>query len=167
MSLEQDKSFERQLRQIKPKQPDEMLVERIGAAIDKADAGDRKGKWGSYFAWSGLVAAASIMIVVGLSLFNRGTEIQSSSVSETVENLEPLIVPEAAVGDESFKPVLAQNNLQERVDEGIVFLRNGLTARKYRYEFIDRVVWKNPVNGAVVEMEVPRDEVVLIPVQTF
>ena len=167
MSLEQDKAFERQLRQIKPKQPDKFLVERIGAAIDTAEAGERKGKWGSYFAWGGLVAAASIMIVVGLSLFNRGTEIQSSSVSETVENLEPLIVPEASAGDEYFKPVLAQNNLQERVDEGIVFLRNGLTARKYRYEFIDRVVWKNPVDGAVVEMEVPRDEVVLIPVQTF
>ena len=167
MSLEQDKAFERQLRQIKPKRPDKFLVERIGAAIDTAEAGERKGKWGTYLAWGGLVAAASVMIVAGLSLFNRGTAIQPSGLSEAVGSMESLQVPETSVGEASFKPVLAQNNLKDRVDEGIVFLRNGVTARKYRYEFIDRVVWKNPVNGAVVEMEVPRDEVVLIPVQTF
>jgi len=81
----------------------------------------------------------------------------------------PLVVngSGARVDESDFKPVLAQNNLRDRVDEGIVFLKNGVTARKYRYEFVDKVVWRNPSDGAVIEMEVPRDEVVLIPVQTF
>ena len=79
------------------------------------------------------------------------------------EEADSLRVPDP----DTFRPILAENNLKSRVDEGIVFLRNGLTARRYRYEFVDRVVWKNPSDGAIMEMEIPRDEVVLIPVQTF
>ena len=166
MSLEEDRAFEKQLRQIKPRELDGFMVERIGAAIKKSEKSSVRRRWNAYLAWGGLVAAASIMIVAGVSLFHGGVDIVPETVGELADS-RPVESRQSISGQNAFQPILAQNNLKERVDEGIVFLGDGLTARKYRYEFIDRVVWKNPSNGALVEMEVPRDEVVLIPVQTY
>jgi hypothetical protein len=113
--------------------------------------------------------AASVLITFGFLLFNgRLTLSPGEAVEPGAEPIALQSVPQAPEETlDTFKPILAENNLQSRVDEGIVFLRNGLTARRYRYEFLDRVVWKNPSNGAVVEMEIPRDEVILVPVQTY
>ena len=166
MSLQEDRAFEKQLKQIKPRELDEFLVERIGTAIKESETTSVRRRWNAYLAWGGLVTAASIMIVAGLSFFHGGVDIVPESVGDLAD-AQPIESRESISGKNAFQPILAQNNLKDRVDEGIVFLGDGLTARKYRYEFIDRVVWKNPSNGAFVEMEVPRDEVVLIPVQTY
>lgn len=166
MSLEEDRIFEEQLRQIKPRRLDPGVVQRIAAAINTAERKPVQHNWKAYLGWGGLIAAASVMIVVGLSLFNGVMQVGQETAAVAIEP-QPMNIADNLSGKSSFEPVLAQNNLKDRVDEGIVFLGNGLTARKYRYEFIDRVVWRNPSNGAVVEMEVPRDEVVLIPVQTY
>lgn len=166
MNLEEDRAFEEQLRQVKPSELGDLVVERIGIAIRESEKRSTRHSWGAFVGWIGMVAAASIMIVVGLSLFNGALEPPPESADGTSDAVA-VQAQQSEPRRGSFEPVLAQNNLKERVDEGIVFLGNGLTARRYRYEFIDRVVWKNPASGAVVEMEVPRDEVVLIPVQTY
>jgi hypothetical protein len=174
MSLEHDKAFEERLRKIQPVRPSKEVYQKVDSALASVQSHRRMNKVLAFGAWGGMGVAATILIVFGLLLFNGriqtpepGSEpvvmdvgeppVQASETAESEPNLE----------QDSFKPVLAENNLKNRIDEGIVFLRNGLTARRYRYEFVDRVVWKNPTNGAVMEMEIPRDEVVLIPVQTF
>lgn len=174
MSLEQDKAFEESLRKIKPVKPGQRVYQGVGNALASVNRQRRMSKIISFTLWGGMGVAATILIVFGLLLFNgrlQTPELESEPVamdtgSAPVEELQAP-EPEPSLNGDSFKPVLAENNLKNRVDEGIVFLRNGLTARRYRYEFVDRVVWKNPANGAVMEMEIPRDEVVLIPVQTF
>lgn len=163
MNLDRNKAFEEQLRSIRPVPHGPRLENRIAEAIRIAEARQRTQRWRARMAWVGVAMAASVLIVSGLSLFREN---RVPSVGESVV-ADPLEVPPAESAEPVFEPVLAQNNLQDRVDEGIVFLKNGLTARKYRYKFIDRVVWRNPANGAVVDVEVPRDEVVLIPVQTY
>ena len=169
MSMDKDKVFEDQLRRVKPVRIDALLEERLAKRIRESDKRERSSRWTGYIFWAGLLAAACVMLVVGLSLFTgRRGPLTEASVAETSSGaVEALAVPEYTVDDQAFKPVLAQNTLTDRIDEGIVFLDSGLTARKYRYQFIDRVVWRNPRNGARVEMQVPRDEVVLIPVQTY
>ncbi|MGA1204820.1 MAG: hypothetical protein ACO3ZW_03285 [Opitutales bacterium] len=166
MNFEKDKAFEAELRKLSPRPPGPELEERLERSMGKMENRRRVLKLRVFSGWAGLAVAASILIVFGLSLFRL--EMNPD------DNADPLAVgtvsgdgSEPPLGDDLFKPVLAQNNLRERVDEGIVFLRNGITARKYRYEFIDRVVWRNPADGAIVQMEIPRDEVILIPVQTF
>ena len=66
-----------------------------------------------------------------------------------------------------FRPVRAQNALLSRVDDGLVTLEDGIPARRFRYQFLDTVVWEDPVDGALVEMTVPREELVVVPVRTF
>ena len=169
MSFEKDKSFEEQLRKARPSKPNLDLQRQIGLSMAAMTRSQRFRQWRVASTWAGMAIAASVLITFGVLLFNGRL-----SLSQPIQS-EELIVesPALMVGDtpfeapDAFRPVLAENNLKGRVDEGIVFLKNGLTARRYRYEFVDRVVWRNPSDGAVVEMEIPRDEVVLIPVQTF
>lgn len=169
MSLDKDKDFEQQLKQVQPVHVNELLLKRIEAAISESKVKEDKRRWADYTVWGGLVAAASIMIIAGLTLFNRLPDSALESPFKAADGIVQLdqIVDGDSVKQQSFEPVFAQNRLRERIDEGIVFLEGGLTARKYRYEFIDKVVWRNPNNGALVEMEVPRDEVFLVPVQTY
>jgi hypothetical protein len=166
MSFEKNKAFESELKRIRPSRPSQQVSQDIDQAIRKSEERTRVIRWKGWSIWGGLAVAASILVAFGFSLLNPQMDSMESTL--TGES-EPLVVngSGAQVDESDFKPVLAQNNLRDRVDEGIVFLKNGMTARKYRYEFVDKVVWRNPADGAVIEMEVPRDEVVLIPVQTF
>jgi hypothetical protein len=168
MNLEKDKIMEERLRACRPVQPRASLQKGIEHSLGNLERRKRITRWRVISGWGALAAAAAALVIFGLMLFNGRLGMgQNQPVEETVSE-PPLVVGETPEeSPDAFKPVLAENNLTGRVDEGIVFLKNGLTARRYRYEFIDRVVWKNPSDGAVVEMEIPRDEYVLIPVQTF
>ncbi|MGC9450812.1 MAG: hypothetical protein ACP5I4_05130 [Oceanipulchritudo sp.] len=164
MSLEDFRELERELRSARPVQPRSSLRREIELGLQKAARRRRLARLRSITAWGGLAAAASILVVFGILLFNGRLPVGKGSGPAV-----PALAVDSAPSrpDDEFQAVLAENNLKNRIDEGIVFLRNGLTARRYRYEFIDRVVWENPASGAVVEMEIPREEVVLVPVQTF
>ena len=167
MSLEMDKNLETRLKKARPSGPSELLGDRIAKALQARQRQAHMARIRQILSWGGLAAAASVLITCGILLFHGRLNLEPAQpgIQTTMEPAQA--TPVAAVAEDDFQPVVAENNLKSRVDEGIVFLRNGLTARRYRYEFIDRVVWKNPSDGSVIEMEVPRDEVVLVPVQTF
>jgi len=162
MSLEKMREFEQRLRQCKPTGAPRRLESRISSSLIRQARKKYLHKVRSAAAWSGMALAACVLLSFGILLFNGKLALPDrGSIAENPSN--------ALDSDQkdSFKPILAENRLTSRIDEGIVFLQNGISARQYRYEFIDRVVWKNPVDGATVEMEVPREEVILVPVQTF
>lgn len=169
MNLEENKQFEAQLRTVRPSPANRDLERRIECGLKQETRLQRQERVRSVLSWAGLAVAASLLITFGILLFNGrlalGPTTAQTGPGEGAS--ESAAADEVELERDEFKPVLAENNLLNRIDEGIVFLRNGLTARRYRYEFVDRVVWQNPVDGATVEMEVPREEVVLVPVQTF
>jgi hypothetical protein len=169
MNLEEKSHFEEQLRQFKPARVNPELAIRIQEGLKRGSRAERRRRLASIVTWGSVALAASILITFGFLLFNGRLGLGEDKVNTPAAEPIALESEPAPVEEnlDTFKPVLAENNLQNRVDEGIVFLRNGLTARRYRYEFLDRVVWKNPANGAIVEMEIPRDEVILVPVQTY
>jgi len=166
MSFEKDKMLEAQLRELKPLPPSPLLSGRIEASLRGMQRRRQVNRIRTWVAWGGLAAAATLLISFGVLLFNGRLSYQPAGLSDPIATEMVQDTPVLTDAD-AFQPVIAENNLKGRIDEGIVFLRNGLTARRYRYEFIDRVVWENPANGAQIEMEIPRDEVVLVPVQTF
>lgn len=166
MSTDPFKQLEERLKALSPYGVPERLEGRIEKALSRARRREHFERWRNRSLWGLFAAAALVMLGLGIALFN-GRLASPAGMSEAA--VAPVTVAEeAAVEDKAgFRPILAENNLLNRIDEGIVALDNGLTARRFRYEFVDRVVWKNPENGAIVEMEVPRDEVVLVPVRTF
>lgn len=169
MNLEENQRFEEELRKARPVAVRPEVKERIAAGLRAAERRRRMEKTRSVIGWAGLALAASILITFGILLFNGRLSFQSPGPERPQALVSEERAPSTALeqSEDGFRPVFAENNLKNRIDEGIVFLRNGLTARRYRYEFVDRVVWRNPVDGAVLEVEIPRDEVVLVPVQTF
>ncbi|MCC5807016.1 MAG: hypothetical protein JJU00_11875 [Opitutales bacterium] len=66
-----------------------------------------------------------------------------------------------------MRPVRAENYLANRIDEGVFIVGNHIAARQYRYQFVDTVVWEDPRDGTTVEMSVPREEIVLVPIHSF
>ncbi len=66
-----------------------------------------------------------------------------------------------------FRPVRAENALEERADEGLVFLDDGLAARRIRLSFVDTVTWENPTDGSTFEIATPRDEIFYLPVAMY
>jgi len=169
MSPDKFKQFEEQLKQLRPVSIDQKLSGRIQNDLRRALRRKRMAQFRSSAGWAGLAVAASIMITFGFLLFNGRLSLdQVVPVIPVAMEIDPdPVVSDPSTSEGPFKQVLTENNLQSRIDEGIVFLKNGMTARRYRYQFVDRVVWENPADGAMVELEVPRDEIVLIPVQTF
>lgn len=169
MSLEMDKKLEARLKKAIPAPPSDLLTAGIEQALRQRSRRQHLARVRQVLSWGGLAVAASLLIGFGFMLFNGRLDIKSPGLDgEPGAEIEAVPVTNGTgAANDGFRPVVAENNYKGRVDEGIVFLRNGLTARRYRYEFIDRVVWRNPSDGAVIEMEVPRDEVVLVPVQTF
>lgn len=166
MSFERDREFEQRLRAAQPVLPRQEIARDIHRAMQQASRRQRMSHWRSLTAWSGLAVAASVIVTFGILLFNgRFSLVNENQVPDVPVALN--VEPGLDGGADDFRPVLAENNLKSRIDEGIVFLRNGMTARQYRYEFLDRVVWENPSDGAILELEIPREEVVLVPVQTF
>jgi len=164
------KNLEAKLAALEPRKPSDRLKENLRAACE----GKRQQKGRGVILWPlSIVAALAAILAFSFLIFNTPAAPPSAGQNLTEVPLPTEVAPSSESGapetspEDSFKPVVADNTLHNLVDEGIVFLRNGVPARRYRYQFIDRVVWENPENGARMEMEIPRDEVVLVPVQTF
>lgn len=158
MKRDDQKRFEEKLRQVSPCPPPPGLEQRIASAIRSEQRLLRWSRLRRSAIWGGMAAAACLFIAVGAAFWTGSLSFPDEEVP---------VARERASADEGFRPVRAENRLRNKVDEGIVFLRNGLAARQYRYEFVDRVVWENPRDGSKMEMEIPREEVVLVPVRTF
>lgn len=163
MHPEPDNVFLERLRRTQPRPLSESVRRQIGASIETHQRRETVRRLRNGFAWVGLATAAGLALTFGGLLVSGRFNLGESPAPPSLE-ATGLIENSSGAG---MKPVLAQNSLQGRVDEGVVFLSNGLAARRYRYEFIDRVVWQNPADGSMVEMRVPRDEIVLVPVQMF
>lgn len=174
MHPEPDQAFMEQLKAIRPRRLQAATIERIEAAIHL----DRRRlflrRFRAVSLWTGAAAAAVMALVAGgllvsgrIDLPQLADPLDSSMGTETAGMATSESAGRLPAGESALRPILAENSLQGRIDEGIVFLDNGITAKRYRYAFIDRIVWKNTTDGSLVEMSIPRDEFVLVPVQTF
>lgn len=159
MSTKDWKEWEKRLGALKPSEPRPELEERVGAAIRQSRLRKRLVRLRVGFVWAGLGIAACITMGVGIGLWSGSLEWGGGS--------EVMELGNADGPEEAEARMRAQNELQKRVDEGLVFLDNGVAARRYRYEFIDRMVWENPEDGTRMEMAIPREEFVLVPVHSF
>jgi hypothetical protein len=156
------KEFENSLKGIRPRP---LSRELEGRLIDQLKSGATTPARFSAPLVGLLMMAAVLLISVAVWLYRA-----PPSVSPT--DAHSVAYATAVSGDREqsvneFQPVQAKNTLLGRIDEGIVFLNNGISARRYRYQFIDTVTWEDPSDGARISMEVPREEIVLVPVQTF
>ncbi|OHE77853.1 MAG: hypothetical protein A3G75_14495 [Verrucomicrobia bacterium RIFCSPLOWO2_12_FULL_64_8] len=66
-----------------------------------------------------------------------------------------------------FKPVRAGNLHYASLDEGFVWLADGLPARRVLDRYIDTFEWRDSRTNASVEWKIPREEIRIIPVSAY
>ena len=80
---------------------------------------------------------------------------------------QPNISPEktsAAVAQPDFEPVEITRDLVSAEDGGLVYEEDEAPARVVRYNTLEHHVWTHPVTGARLEVEIPREDIVLVPI---
>jgi hypothetical protein len=178
---EELEKFARDLGELSPRGPSPRLRARLDALVDAragdrprsriAEVGARSPRWSRLAPWLAMAAGiAFAVLVLWWHPFagERGGRAADPEASGEVA-AHPLAPSAGENGgeDSAFRPVIARNSLRNRIDEGLVTLQGGLSARQYRFQFVDTVVWENARDGSRFEVSTPREEIVLVPVHTF
>jgi hypothetical protein len=147
--------LEGELKRLQPARVSDRLVTRIGRELATSHPAQTRAARLTWIRWTGLPAAAAVVLLF--------THFFSPSVTDAGLNAIDMkaAAPTAAA---ALKPVAAENLLLSALDEGLVTLSDGTTARRERLEFVDSVTWKNPATNASLTWQVPREEVRFVPV---
>ncbi|MEQ1862856.1 MAG: hypothetical protein ABMA13_23285 [Chthoniobacteraceae bacterium] len=152
-----ESEFENQLRALTPAAPSPDLGRRIAAAMIPSRtpaagvvAQPRRSAWADLMRgllWASCGAAAAALI-----LLSRTPETTPAPASVAAA------VPPAAASE-------TVSELIATADDGLVFDEDSdEPQRQMRFTYLERHVWTNPQTGAVIEFEVPREDIVLMPV---
>jgi|AntRauTorckE6833_2_1112554.scaffolds.fasta_scaffold17804_2 hypothetical protein len=109
---------------------------------------------------SNFAAAAAVALLGAFTaLMLPGQKSGEPQVTEMVPDKAPSrIVP---VGNQ-FAPASYDRNLRDTRDEGVIWRGGNQPHRVLRFKYMDRVTLKNE-KGEAVEVERPREEIVIIP----
>ncbi len=168
-----ESDLENELRGLRPSVPSTSLEDRIAA-----DLGERRefvaaprttgapgagviarpaapgffGQWLRGLGWALAGATAAVALLLHL---------QKAEQSE-----KPATSVIAAVDDEaeSFLPAESEREFLDADDSGILYGEGEEPLREIRYRSVERYAWINPDTGARVEVEIPREDIVLMPV---
>jgi hypothetical protein len=169
-----ESEFETQLRSLKPVAPSPELAERIAAelrtvqsvTVAPARAIGHVPAAGSLqpqraeaiwigllrrLLWAGVGAAAAVIVLSARAP-------QAQPLAPAAPTTLPIESTAAPAAEESSELIAATS-------EGV--LLNGDSSepqQQMRLTYLERHVWTNPQTGAVIEFEVPREDVVLMPV---
>lgn len=153
-----ESEFENELRSLRPVAPSAALVEKIArelrsetrvataAVVPRAERGS--GAWLRGLLWICGGAAAVLAVLV----FVRNPEPASPRASGAIATTAQF---------EAGEPT---NELIDAEDEGFRYDEDQAPQRQLRLTYIERHTWTNPATGAVIEFEIPREDIVLMPV---
>jgi hypothetical protein len=133
--------------------PSRALVPTAGT-IQRMEAA-RPSWWRAFLpgcAWASAGALAATAIVLALHF--------SPTTPAPLAQTTPALAEDESV----FEPVDAQSEVVAADEAEIVFDAETGPAQVLRTSTLERYTWSNPATGALVEIELPREDIVLIPV---
>ena len=138
-------------RQIAVVAPRTVSVPTAGV-LARPSAPGLSGHWLRGLGWSVAGAAAALALVLSFQKADRRALPRPAEI--------------AAVDTESenFVPAESERELVATDDSGILYAEGEEPVRAVRFHSVERYAWSNPETGARVEVEVPREDVVLMPV---
>jgi hypothetical protein len=162
-----ESDFEKELRALRPAPPAAALEEKIAAELRVAQT--------LVVAPSRAVSVPAVGIVTrrGNPWFGllRGLGWAAAGAAAAVLVLtmrEPSAAPEknALVADVALseEPDASSEEFIEAADDGVVFDADAAPQRQMRLTYFERHTWTNPATGAVIEFEIPREDIVWMPV---
>lgn len=148
-----DENLEKELAAFQPVQPNERLRQQISNSLDRPEITNTRPV---LKIWP-IIAFATVACLV--LVFKISSPHSNSEAPETTS--ERLLG--ASAKSATFQPVSAEQHLLEAFDEGVVLTVNDQPVRKLRYEFVDTVTMVNTNDGSLYTMEIPREEILLLP----
>lgn len=148
-----DENLEKELAAFQPVQPNERLRQQISNSLDRPEITNTRPV---LKIWPIIAFATAACLVL---VFKISSPHSNSEAPETAS--ERLIG--ASAKSATFQPVSAEQHLLEAFDEGVVLTVNDQPVRKLRYEFVDTVTMVNTNDGSLYTMEIPREEILLLP----
>ncbi len=182
-----ESDLEEELGRWKPAEPSASLEHRIAAALRRQGvptAAPRPrwtllGWWLDRLVWGGAGAVAVLALL--LATQPSSTSVRDASPAQAVTaaaaaatytapltvaaaSPAPLAVPAT---DSGLLPVLASDETSEWQDDGVTFDQSGQPVLKLRRVAVEHQAWADPQNAGVVHREVPRQEVMYVPVPFY
>jgi hypothetical protein len=170
-----DAEFEKNLRQLRPAQPSADLKARIRRDLLAPDVLPEKPVAERFaaaslsglflrllrdFGWACAGAAAVLVVLALLHGWPRSVSTPTAVATAAAANPKPVEAAEPAAfeHDETTHDLVSTEGSDEVIetDEG--------PAREVRYSYVERHAWSNPQTGARVVLEVPREDVYLVPI---
>lgn len=178
-----DSDIEDQLRLLKPAAPSEGLAARIERELAiKAPSSPAAGviarpskpslfwKWVRDLGWAGAGAATALGAVALYSAAQKpaGEKPMEPTLTAAVApaRVDTAAAPAATtkVDDQAFEPAEASRELVAVNDSNELLDTESGPVREVRYTYLERLAWAHPGTGARIEIEVPREDVYLLPV---
>lgn len=163
--------FEEELRALRPATPSLRLAGRIATDLAAAPATSTAPRRialrdvSLWLSWGVAAAMAVALFTRTQPASNPGEDSGTASRPATSAAI-PTVATDAAPA--RFTPVSSTNTLVGALDEGVVFLEDGQPARKVRYEYVDTVnLLSTDDSRTTINVSTPREEIRLVPVQTF
>lgn len=167
-----ESEFESSLRRFTPVKPSpdleqgivESLERRVTAPLPEsrrvpaASETSPLWMWLDRLLWSALGATAAIAITLAM----RPATLPAPEPAITVIRQDPAKVTPAAAPE--FQKVLTSNETLDWKDEGIHFDASGQPVLKLQRTAVEHQAWADLQNPGVVQVEVPRQEVMYVPV---
>ena len=165
-----ESDFENQLRTLRPIAPSRSLEEGIArqlasqrslatvetrVAVIHRDGVEveRVGFFERFFPGLGwALAGAAAAVALTATIHHFGQPAASPALSSTV------------VSAPDFEPVEVTHDLIATEDGGVIYEDEQEPARLVRYMTLEHHVWTHPVTGARLEVEIPREDIVLVPI---
>jgi hypothetical protein len=170
-----ESDFENELRALSPTAPSPTLLKRIAAelpshaiavaaprTLDHVPAAGTLARPAKSSALLGLLRgllwAGAGAAVASFILLSREPQVQPAPATTAslnqAENTETTTAPEQSVSE-----------LIASTDEGLIYDQSTAEPqRQIRNTYLERHIWTNQQTGAVIEFEVPREDIVLMPV---
>lgn len=148
-----DEELEKELAALQPVQPNEPLKQKIAKNLDQPEI---KKTRPVLKIWPIIAVATAACVLLALKLSSLQSTIVAPKVSS---DTLPVPSPESV----TFQSVKAEQHLLEAFDEGVVLTANNEPVRKLRYQFVDTVTMVNENDGSIFTMEIPREEILFVP----
>lgn len=167
--------LEAELRALPPRRPSELLAARVEQAVATERAARRKRRWLMPLAAAAAVTAILVPLLTkpseqaGELAGQRavGTPGEPAATNRSGVPTPAETAPDQGAALEGFTRLAEANYLYAAEDDGILFASTTMPLRRIRYQYLDTTDWRDEQAQAVVRVVVPREDVVLVPLNVY
>jgi hypothetical protein len=161
--------FERELQEMKPAPVPDRLRRKISAELKQAErlagaSAPKTSDWGWFTMVSSVAAAAAASVAIYFMCHSEPAKLDTATA--VVRQAQPAKDANTKAADE-FRPVLVKTEMVGQRQEEPVYVANVGPVRKIRYSFVDDVRWRNDRRSMTLSARMPREEVVLVSLDTY